>query len=60
MDVGTLTTLPDSAHSRRIPGIQVVRRLIGVKIDVMEAMMCGLFQRIFETHAASIKTHSVA
>ena len=60
MDVGTLTALPDSAHPRRVPGIQVVRWLIGVKIDVMEVMVCGPFQSIFETHAASVKTHSVA
>src|SRR5262245_4595119 len=33
MNVGTLTALSDSAHPLCVPSIQVVRRLISVKID---------------------------
>jgi hypothetical protein len=38
----------------------MVRLPVSVKIDSMEAMACGPFHGLFETHAISVKTHSVA
>jgi hypothetical protein len=60
MDVRTLTALPYRPHARLIPGIQGVRRPVRIKIDVMEAMLCGPFQSIFKTHITSVKTYSIA